>query len=580
MNYKNIFIVVLSTLSITSCNYLEPDALSLKYKEDVFQNLGYIEQVLNSAYSNLPAGYNDIDGSWIASASDEAEEVDPEKGIQDFNLGNWNSFNNPDDVWNNCYIGIRKTCDFLEGTDTISWYAYKGNNETEYVRRTELLKRERAEAKFLQAFYYFELVKRYAGVPLVTRKLDINTDGTLLKNITRESFDSCVNYIVELCDSVIACPQLPVVWSSSQDGYAGRASGGTAMALKSRILLYAASDLYNQPGLNPVFGYTDVSDEARKLRWEKAAKAAYAVIATGKYSLSSAYNTIFLTGSGRNSEIIMERRYGNTNVFDKANYPIGFEKGTTGTCPSQNLVDAYEMKADGSSFDWNNPVQAANPYTGRDPRLLMTVLTNNESYGKPAHNVEIWEGGLDGLPRFRATNTGYYLKKWVNPALDFSLEDKTFHQWIYFRLAEIYLNYAEAMNEAYKDPTYKNPGAGLMRSALETINAVRARTGVGMPALSSTIGYTGFISKIRNERRVELAFEGHRWFDVRRWMIGSTTIGADLRGVSIAKVGDNKFTYIPILVEKRVFDPKMNLYPIPQSEINKTGGSIIQNPNW
>lgn len=580
MNYKNIFIVLLSTLSITSCNYLEPDALSLKYKEDVFQNLGYIEQVLNSAYSNLPAGYNDIDGSWIASASDEAEEVDPEKGIQDFNLGNWNSFNNPDDVWNNCYIGIRKTCDFLEGTDTISWYAYKDNNETEYVRRTELLKRERAEAKFLQAFYYFELLKRYAGIPLVTRKLDINTDGTLLKSISRESFENCVNYIVELCDSVIACPQLPVVWSSSQDGYAGRASGGTAMALKSRILLYAASDLYNQPGLNPVFGYTDVSDEARKLRWEKAAKAAYAVIATGKFSLSSAYNTIFLTGSGRNSEIIMERRYGSSNVFDKANYPIGFEKGTTGTCPSQNLVDAYEMKADGSAFDWNNPVQAANPYAGRDPRLLMTVLTNNESYGKPARNVEIWEGGLDGLPRYRATRTGYYLKKWVDPALDFSLEDKTFHQWIYFRIGEIYLNYAEAMNEAYKDPTYKNTSEKLMKSAVEAINAIRARSGVGMPAVSSTIGYTGFISKIRNERRVELAFEGHRWFDVRRWMIGSTSIGADLRGVSIAKVSDNKFTYTPILVEKRVFDPKMNLYPIPQSEINKTGGSIIQNPNW
>ena len=582
MNRKNIVIVLLTALSITSCNYLEPDALSLKYKEDIFQNLGYIDQVLNSAYSNLPAGYNDIDASWIASASDEAEEVDATRQIQNFNVGNWGAFYNPDDAWSNCYKGIRKTCDFLEGTDTISWYAYKGNNDVEYNRRVTLLKQNRAEVKYLQAFYYFELVKRYAGVPLVNRKLDINTDGALISDITRESFESCVNYVVQLCDSVIACPQLPVIWiTPTNDGYAGRASGGAAMALKSRMLLYAASDLYNQPGLNAAHGYTDVSDAARKLRWERAAKAAYDLIATNKFSLHTNYNSLFITGSSRSLEIIMEQRYGTDNVFDKANYPIGFEKGATGTCPSQNLVDAYEMKADGSAFDWSNPVQAASPYVGRDPRLLMTILTNNVSFGNPARNVQLWQGGLDGLPRNRASKTGYYLKKWVNPALDFSLNNTTYHQWIYFRLGEIYLNYAEAMNEAYKDPTFKNATAGLPKSAIEAINLVRSRFGVSMPGIPTTTDYAGFTKRIRNERRVELAFEGQRWFDVRRWMIGSTTFGADLRGVSIVKVDATNFSYTPTTVEKRIFDDsKMNLYPIPQSEINKTNGSIIQNPNW
>lgn len=574
---------ILSTLTFVlisvSCDYLEPDSLSLKYEEDIFRNLGYIDQVLTSAYTHLPAGYNDIDGSWLAAASDEAEEVDATKEIQHFNTGNWNAFSNPDNVWANCYKGIRKTCDFLEGTDTISWYAYKGNNETEYARRTALLKRTRAEAKFLQAFYYFELVKRYGGVPLVTRKLDLKEDEALIHNLTRESFENCINHIVNLCDSVIACPELPVAWSAAEDGYAGRASGGAAMALKSRALLYAASDLYNQPGLNPAYGYTDVTDNARKLRWENAAKAAYAVIATGKYTLQP-YSLIFTLGSGRGTEVIFERRTGSDNVFDRANYPIGFDKGSTGTCPSQNLVDAYEMRANGSEFDWNNPTHAANPYAGRDPRLLMTVLTNNESYGKPARNVEIWEGGLDGLPRQKATKTGYYLKKWVNPALDFSLNNTTFHQWIYFRIGEFYLNYAEAMNEAFKDPAYKNISAGYMRSAIESINLVRSRFGVSMPAVPASTSYTEFIGRIRNERRVELAFEGHRWFDVRRWMIGATSLGADLRGVRIVKTGENTFTYTPAVVEKRVFEPRMNLYPIPQSEINKTGGSILQNPNW
>jgi hypothetical protein len=579
MKLKNLFIILPIVLIAVACDYLEPDSLSLKYKEDVFQNRGYIDQVLTSAYSHLPRGYNEIDGSWIASASDEAEEVDASKKIQFFNIGNWNAFSNPDDVWENCYQGIRKTCDFLEGTDTLTWYAYKGNNEIEYNRRRALLKQNRAEVKFLQAFYYFELVKRYGGVPLITSKLKLDEKGAIIGNIYRESFANCVQHIVSLCDSVIATPELPIAWSASEDGYAGRASGGAAMALKSRALLYAASDLYNQPGLNPAFGYTDVSDDARKLRWENAAKAAYAVIATGKYTMQP-YSAIFVLGSGRGTEVIFERRFGSDNVFDRANYPIGFEKGTTGTCPSQNLVDAYEMRADGSAFDWNNPVHAANPYTGRDPRLLMTVLTNNELHGKPARNVEIWQGGLDGLPRQKATKTGYYLKKWVNPTLDLSLNNTTFHQWIFFRIGEFHLNYAEAMNEAFKDPTYKNTSIGYMRSAIESINIVRSRFGVGMPGIPAAISYEDLKQRIRNERRVELAFEGHRWFDVRRWMIGSTTLGADLRGVTIIKTGDNTFTYTPTIVEKRVYDLKMNLYPIPQTEINKTGGSIIQNPNW
>lgn len=579
MKFTKLFILTISVLSITSCNYLEPDSLSLKYEEDVFQNLGYIDQVLTSAYTHLPEGYNDIDGSWLASASDEAEEVDPSKKIQYFNAGSWDAFNNPDDVWANCYKGIRKTCDFLEGTDTITWWAYKDNNPIEYNRRVNLLKRMRGEAKFLQAFYYFELVKRYGGVPLVKKKLDINNDGAIIANPTRESFEDCIKYIVTLCDSVIANPQIPVVWSASEDGYAGRASGGAAMALKSRTLLYAASELYNQPGLRPEFGYTDVSDAARKIRWEEAAKAAYAIIASGKYSLQP-YSAVFVLGSARGTEVIFEKRYGSDNVFERANYPIGYEKGTTGTCPSQNLVDAYEMKANGAPFDWNNPAHASNPYSGRDPRLAMTILTNNELFGLPARNVEIWLGGLDAQPRTRATKTGYYLKKWVNPTLDLSLNNVTFHQWVYFRLAEFYLNYAEAMNEAFKDPTYKNTTTGYMRSAIEAANIVRSRFGVSMPGIPATTTYEEFKNRIRNERRVELAFEGHRWFDVRRWMIGEATLGADLRAVSIVKETDNTFKYTPCVLEKRVYNSKMNLYPIPQSEINKSGGSIIQNPNW
>jgi hypothetical protein len=381
-----------------------------------------------------------------------------------------------------------------------------------------------------------------------------------------------VKYINSLCDS--AAKNLPLKLADIANADWGRPTVGAALALKARTLTYAASDLFNRPSNNnPLVGYTDNN---RTARWRAAALANKAVLdlmPLAPYSFQSTYSALFQLKTVRSNEVIFEKRYPASNTWEALNYPIGYQTGRSGTGPSQNLVDAYEMRT-GIPFDWKNPVHAADPYTNRDPRLLMTVIVNNSAW--KGTNVQLWEGGLNGKPLFRASKTGYYLKKYVDETLNLATGQTSAKQWIYFRLSEIYLNYAEAMNEAF------GPGIPdtLKITALQAVNAVRTRAGVAMPVIPAVVSKEELREKIRNERRVELAFEDHRFWDVRRWMIGENTLGAVIRGVKIIRESNGTFKYTPIDLEKRVFQEKMYLYPIPQSEIVKSNGNIVQNPGW
>ncbi|NBT16795.1 MAG: RagB/SusD family nutrient uptake outer membrane protein [Chitinophagia bacterium] len=441
-----------------------------------------------------------------------------------------------------------------------------------YTARVSNMKMWRAEAQFLLAFYYFELVKRYGGVPIVNRKLNIVSDNDYMLSLKRNSFEECVNYIVRLCDS--SAMALPLKFSDIANADWGRPTVGAALALKARILTYAASDLYNQASnKNSLIGYVDNN---RLDRWKKAASANKAVLdlmPLAPYSLNTSYSALFQLKTLRNNEVIFERRYPASNTFETLNYPIGYQTGKTGTCPTQNLVDAHEMKT-GVPFDWNNPVHAADPYANRDPRLLMNIIVNNSIW--KGTNVQLWEGGVNGKFLFRASKTGYYLKKYVDETLNLATGQTSAKQWIYFRLTENYLNYAEAMNEAYGPSVLDT----FKISALQAVNTIRTRTGVAMPAIPATVSQVQLRERIRNERRVELAFEDHRFWDVRRWMIGPSTLGATIQGVTITKLPTGAFKYVPYDLEKRLFTDKMYLYPIPQSEIIKTNGNIQQNPGW
>lgn len=581
--FKKIYLSVLPvTLMLTACNFTEPDMLAFKTESDVIHNMDNITSIVNNVYSYLPDGYDRLNNAMLADACDEAEFVSDIEEIQNFNIGNWSPFYNPEgNPWTNNYAGIRKANVFLDLLTKVDWTYLKAGTPTEYNRRVALTQMHKYEVHFLRAFFYFELIKRYGGVPLVTRTYDPIVESDSLKEMPRASFAKCVDYIVQQCDTAAKYLSADYYSNTGTQAYLGRATKGAALALKARTLLYAASDLYNKTGnTDSLIGYTDANRQARWIRAAKANKAVLDMVTTGIYKLNADYTSLFLLKTGFSREVIFEKRYGSSNSFEVLNYPVGFATGKTGTCPTQNLVDAYEMKTTGKSID--DPTSGydpTKPYLNRDPRLSKSVVYNGSRFGKDLTLVQLWEGGSQGLPLKGASKTGYYLRKYVDESLDLTLGTGSNKQWIYFRLSEIYLNYAEAMLEAFGSPIATSPSDGLTIDALTALNSERTRPAVGMPAVLNTITAEEFKLKIRNERRVELAFEEHRYWDARRWLIADKAIGGEIYSMRVLQPTAGNYTYTKEVIETRAWDPKMYLYPIPQSEMNKSV-AMKQNPGW
>ncbi|RXF72437.1 RagB/SusD family nutrient uptake outer membrane protein [Arcticibacter tournemirensis] len=522
-------------------------------KEEVFLSYGTMRDFGLGIYTFLPQGFNRIDNAMFASASDEAVHSGTGTFILGLTNGSWGPFSNPDDVWDNMYRGIRKANLFLENSGEYRNVLYRDtvteSGKANYKSQTDDINWLRAEARFLRAFFYFELIKRYGGVPLIKETLDAENT-----RLPRNTFEECVNFIVTELDATNT--SLRDTWSDFNSGnQIGRATRGAALALKARVLLYAASDLNNPGNI--------------RTKWIEAAQAAHSVIALNRYSLASNYRDLFR--QMQSAEFIFERRYSASNGLEKTTYPVGYEAASGGVNPSQNLVDAYET-SNGLPVKSDPSYNPQKPYDNRDPRLLMSVIVNNSDYKD--RKVEIWEGGKDGTGKPRATRTGYYMKKFADESLDLLQNKTSSHAWIYFRYAEILLNYAEAMNEAYGP----DDAAGFTLTARQALNMVRKRTGVNMPNVTD-VSVSAFRERVRNERRVELAFEEHRAWDVRRWKIAEQELGSPINGVKIIKTGD-LFSYQYVQVENRVFTEKMYLYPIQRTEIDKTSGVIKQNPGW
>lgn len=544
---------VLTCFSACRKDFLDRQISTELTEAETFSSYARTRDFLIGTYAYLPDGFGRFGGAMLDAATDDAEFTGEGNDIQRYNTGSWNPYANPDDNWNRAYTAIRRTHLFLERSGNVNLDNYKLNPDASaqqtYRNMVADLVRWRYEARFLRAYFYFELIKRYGGVPLITRSLSINENLDLPRN----TFDACVQFISDECDS--AALHLP---PSAPDVDLGRATKGAAMALKSRVLLYWASPLNNTGNLQE--------------RWAKAARAAHDVIALNTYQLEGDYRALFRSFTSK--EIIFAHRYGASNDFERANYPIGYDGGQSGTTPTQDLVDTYEM-ADGSAFSWSNPTHAAAPYDNRDPRLKMSVVVNNTQWKGRA--VEAWAGGRDGKGIDRASRTGYYLKKYVDENLDLLQNRSSVHTWILFRLGEIYLNYAEAMNEAY-GPVQDPEGFGL--TAIEAVNGVRKRTSVNMPALvTGQWQQASLREKLRNERRVEMAFEEHRFWDVRRWKLGVQQFNAPVRGVNITRSAAGAFIYEPFVLESRVFLPHMDRYPIPEAEKIKSP-ALAQTTGW
>jgi hypothetical protein len=414
----------------------------------------------------------------------------------------------------------------------------------------------KGELQFIRAFRYHDLIRNYGQVVLMGDKVtEISDDLTSQDLFNRADIKAGIDYVSAQLDEATAL--LPAsndnnVWKL------GRATKGAAMALKSRILLYGASPLYNNAAT-----------------WAQAAAAAKAVMDLNKYSLyTGGYGNLFTTTD--NSEIIFGRIYaiGARHVcLEIANGPNSYN-AWGGNVPLQNLVDDYEMMDGTRITDANTTYDAANPYRNRDPRFYATILYNGAPYRNST--IETFTPGgkdsKDGPSNWNTSKTGYYLKKFMNDNLpiDNPWDVAGTQTWIYFRYAEILLNYAEAQNEA----------SGPDATVYAAINAVRQRTGVNMPVIPAGLTQAQMRLRIQNERRIELAFEEHRFYDVRRWKIAPEKENVPAYGIDIARSG-TAFTYKKKeALTGKSFVEKQYWLPIPRAEIQASNNKLQQNQGY
>lgn len=536
MKSTKIIMILFIGIMVSSCKKYEEvpnEAIDSDIVYDKFDKNGtYANQVRNDLYNYLPDGYNRIDNVVLDAATDDAVASRYGSPIELLSKSGITAGNNPDDRWATSYMAIRKVNLFLSKVDIVPYDA-------------ATIAFWKAEARFIRAMNYFELIKRYGGVPLLGDQVYALKDN--LTNIPRNTFEQCVQYIVSECDAVKPLlRQEPIA-----DTFLGTIPRGAAFALKSRVLLYAASPL-NNPDNN-------------QTKWSDAAVAAKDLMNLNIYSLTAAFNSAFL--NRKNTEVILAFQKAQNRSLETANAPIGFAEPNASNGyvnPTQNLVDAFPM-SDGRAINDASvtlPYNAQNPYTNRDPRLALTVFFNGTSWLNRA--VETFEGGLDKPGGVRLqTRTGYYMRKFLGAfGTSTAYQDQT-HNFPIFRYAEILLNYAEAINET-----------GNQTEALNQLKLIRNRAGI--PAgtvpgyahgLKTNMTQSEMRQAIRNERRIEMAFEEQRFWDIRRWKIADQVANGDVYGVKIVKQG-TVFTYTPVVVDKLKFvTPKMYLYGIPLAEI-------------
>lgn len=470
--------------------------------------------------------YNNDDNTWLVQKGQLAPENTGIAGT----------------IWGRSYRGIRDVNYALSNLDKVPMSATQKN-------------RLKGELKFLRAFRYQDLIRNYGGVVLMKDKvMELGEDLANADIYTKSSIKDCIDYVVaELDEASTLLPR-----DNGNNWQLGRATKGAALALKARLLLYAASPLYNSGN------------------WQAAAKAAKDVMDMGKYSLyTNGYDKLFLTAEN-NPEIIFERLYtqGARHVcLEISNAPNSYG-GWGGNVPLQNMVDAYEMNNGKPITEPTSGYNSQDPYTNRDPRFYMTILYNNAGYR--TNSVQSYLPGgkdsKDGPSNWNTSKTGYYLKKFMNDNLpiDNPWDIAGTQPWIYFRYAEILLNYAEAQNEA----------VGPDQSVYDAVNAIRKRPSVNMPALQAGLTQTQMREEIRRERQVELAFEEHRYYDVRRWKIANVTENVPAYGIEVVRNG-NTLTYNrKEALSGRHFEEKHNFLPIPRAEIQASNGKLTQTSGY
>ena len=551
---KKTILVFLSILLLSGCaDFLDTSLDTNPTSETIETNRNTLWNLANAFYSPITYGYSVIDNNIFASASDEAQQTAVSSNVLYFNKGILNEGVNPlFYLYRNYYEGIRAANYFLDyvkdgkGEELLKLNRNIENDIYSYMRDVASLNWYIAEAHIARAYYYSELIKMYGAVPIIEKTIEQSDN----EKVTQSSYDLVVEYILNEIDTYSG--ELAVNWDEFADRE-GRFTLGAALAIKSRVLLYAASPLHNPEGnLN---------------KWIKAAEAARDFIDNEEldYSLDQNYGTYFIGANSLSSpETIYAVRRGVSNSMEVNNYPISTPGGYSGVTPSHNLVSAYEYVGEP---DPNNP------YANRDPRLYASVVTNGSTWN--GRVIDQLPGGSDDMTKANASRTGYYLMKFLTDKLNLIQGQTAQHNWVAYRYAEILLNYAEAMNEAF-GPT--DVPAGFTLSATDAINMVRNRASADLP-LISTESKDEFRSAIKHERRIELAFEDHRYWDLLRWKDAMQVLNQPIMGVKVVEDGEI-VNYVEIKVADRVFNERNYYLPFLRSEIVNSNNTLKQNEGY
>lgn len=580
---KQIFFTYISAIlllaALPACSkFLDQVPNDRETIEEVFQKKRPSEEYLANVYNRVRDETDQWNGNPWTGNVDEVNIAWAKWTIYQVNIGNWTPGTGHFYTWQDYYNGIRSATYFMNHID--------GNKEILAVDGQRLIDQYKAEARFLRAFYYFMILRQYGPLVLLgDTELPVDAPAADLQ-VPRSPFDECVNYIVEELDKAAAV--LPVVPASDRDY--GRATKGAALAIKSRILLYAASPEFNGntdfAGFVTAEGQPFISQTYDHEKWKKAADAAKAVIDLNVYRLYEdpsgdpvkSYRGIHLVPW--NDECIFVRKDNNLWDWD-LNCSLRSAGGWNGVSPVQEMVDAYFMK-DGLPIT-QSPLYSEtgftdgiyNMYVDREPRFYASVLYNGTKYKggnitQDPITVELNYSGRDGKKTGGEdySHTGYLVVKNVSPETNRLTGVRHNRPFVLARLGEIYLNYAEALAEY----------GGNDAEALKYLNLIRKRAGIpeygsaGLPAVSGD----ELIRKIRDERRIELAFECHRWFDVRRWKIVKSVMGT-LHGMDVDKDG-NEF-YQRVVADHHLWKEAYYWFPLVQYEMDR-GLKLIQNPGW
>ncbi|MFA9388682.1 MAG: RagB/SusD family nutrient uptake outer membrane protein [Prolixibacteraceae bacterium] len=543
-----------------------------EYVDGIYPYLWYSPEANWTTYSY--GGFCSLQMSCLEDATDLSDGARNDAGPRaTLNIGSWligqGAQAEVEWPWSGSYKAIRICNRILDNVDVV-----EGLSDTE---RDEL----KGQALFFRAFFHFQLVKRYGRVPYVNRTFNTADD----MDLERDTYDDCVQMMCDDYDE--AASLLPVNFATSEFG---RPEKGAAMAMKARALLYAASPLNNP-----------TNDQEK---WKQAAQAAYEVIALGRYSLvpKERYQNIFY-GVPKTEETIFCRNggpggYGNSQMslpgwgsfeLGVGARPWSSEWGST-PCPTQNLMDMYET-SDGQkvinndeNYDGLNPnfntasgYSDEHMYENRDPRMKLTFLLNGEPWLDATGGIELYfnENGSPGKHNGEGVNwtrTGYLQKKFWDPALSPST-GTTYMNWNFIRYTDVIMIYAEAMNEAYGPD---NDGLGNGLTPRSAVNQIRTRIG-HVDVIASN--QEEMRERIRNERAVEFAYEGQRWYDIIRWNKGLKYFNKPVYGIRTTKLADGTFKLERKKIQDRVFKDYMHRYPIPQAELNKSY-NLVNNPGW